>query len=78
LPAGFEGESRKHHLLSDDKIKELEKGVVVLVNIVRENVLALFTKPPTEDISIIFTPIPDPPNALQALGEDMVGSSDPA
>ncbi|KAJ5950589.1 Vacuolar protein sorting-associated protein 51 [Penicillium vulpinum] len=68
LPAGFEGESRKHHQLSDGNIKELEKGIDVLVNIIRENVVALFTEPPTEDISLLFSPIPASPSTPGSRG----------
>ncbi|KAJ6180898.1 hypothetical protein N7519_011359 [Penicillium mononematosum] len=68
LPAGFEGESRKHHRLSDDNIKELEEGIAVLVNIIRESVVALFTEPPTEDISILFSPIPASPSTPESRG----------
>ncbi|KGO68246.1 Vacuolar protein sorting-associated protein 51 [Penicillium italicum] len=68
LPAGFEGESRKHHLLSDDNIRELEKGVAVLVNIIRENVVALFTEPPSEEISLLFSPIPASPSTPESRG----------
>ncbi|KAF4769871.1 hypothetical protein N7455_006515 [Penicillium solitum] len=68
LPAGFEGESRKHHHLSDDNIKELEMGIAVLVNIIRENVVALFTEPPTEDVSLLFSPIPASPSTPESRG----------
>ncbi|OQE41296.1 hypothetical protein PENCOP_c005G06398 [Penicillium coprophilum] len=68
LPAGFEGESRKHHHLSNDNIQELEKGIDVLVNIIRENVVALFTEPPTEDISLLFSPIPASPSTPESRG----------
>lgn len=68
LPAGFEGESRKHHQLSADNVRELEKGAVHLVNLIRENVLALFTEPPTEDISNLFSPIPRSPASPGSRG----------
>ncbi|KAJ5091575.1 hypothetical protein NUU61_006445 [Penicillium alfredii] len=68
LPAGFEGESRKHHQVSSNNIKELERGVVELVNIIRENVLALFTEPPTEDISLLSSPVPPSPTSPGSRG----------
>lgn len=68
LPAGFEGESRKHQQLSRGNIQELEKGIVQLVNLIRENVLALFTEPPTEDISSLFSPVPETPTSPESRG----------
>ncbi|KAJ5578252.1 uncharacterized protein N7459_007216 [Penicillium hispanicum] len=68
LPVGFEGESRKHHRLTPGNIKELERGVVELVNIIRENVLALFNEPPTEDISLLSSPIPPSPTSPGSRG----------
>ncbi|KAJ9243953.1 hypothetical protein DTO027B5_8510 [Paecilomyces variotii] len=58
LPAGFEGESRKHHRLSPKSIQDLQDGVVELVNWIRESVLSLFVDPPTEDVSMLFSPLP--------------------
>ena len=60
LPAGFEGESRVHHRLSSDSTMSLERGVVDLINLVRESVLALFASPPTDDISLLSSPISPP------------------
>ena len=60
LPAGFEGESRVHHRLSSDSTMSLERGVVDLINLVRESVLALFAAPPTDDISLLSSPISPP------------------
>ncbi|KAI3116699.1 hypothetical protein CBS147333_323 [Penicillium roqueforti] len=68
LPVGFEGESRKHHHLSNDNIKQLEQGIDVLVNIIRENVVTLFTEPPTEDISVLFSPVPASPSTPESRG----------
>ncbi|KAL2000879.1 hypothetical protein VTN02DRAFT_2520 [Thermoascus thermophilus] len=64
LPAGFEGESRKHHRLSPERITDLQNGVVELVNLIRESVVSLFADPPIEDVSLLFSPLPPPsPNA---------------
>ncbi|KAJ5224773.1 uncharacterized protein N7469_008276 [Penicillium citrinum] len=68
LPVGFEGESRKHHRLSPENIKELEKGIVEIVNLIRQNVLSLFNEPPTEDISLLSSPIPPSPTSPASRG----------
>ncbi|GKZ32580.1 hypothetical protein AbraIFM66950_002078 [Aspergillus brasiliensis] len=57
LPAGFEGESRKHHRLSSNDARELQKGVVELLNLIRESVLSLFADPPVDDVSLLTSPI---------------------
>ncbi|KAH8698425.1 putative exocyst complex component Sec5 [Talaromyces proteolyticus] len=61
LPAGFEGESRKHHHLSSEGVRQLQEGIIGIVDLIRENVLSLFTEPPIEDISLLFSPIPPSP-----------------
>jgi exocyst complex component 2 len=58
LPTGFEGQSTKHHRLSDAGVRDLQNGVVDLVNLIRESVMSLFADPPTEDISSLFSPLP--------------------
>ncbi|PGH11534.1 hypothetical protein AJ80_07100 [Polytolypa hystricis UAMH7299] len=63
LPAGFEGESRKHHRLSIDGVGALRDGVVELVNLIRENAVSLFADPPPEDVSLLLTPTPLSPNS---------------
>lgn len=68
LPVGFEGESRKHHRLASENVKELEKVIVELVNHIRENVLALFNDPPTDDISLLSSPIPTTPTSPGSRG----------
>ncbi|KAJ5793816.1 Vacuolar protein sorting-associated protein 51 [Penicillium paradoxum] len=68
LPVGFEGESRKHHRLSTDNIKELERGVSELVNLIRENVVTLFAEPPTNDVSLLFSPVPPSPSTPESRG----------
>ncbi|KAK2787410.1 hypothetical protein FQN53_005321 [Emmonsiellopsis sp. PD_33] len=62
LPAGFEGESRKHHRLSSGGVGDLKDGVIELVNLIRESVVSIFADPPIEDISLLFSPIPTTPN----------------
>ena len=58
LPAGFEGQSRKHHRLSDAGVRDLQNGAVDLVNLIRESIFSLFANPPTDDISSLFSPLP--------------------
>jgi exocyst complex component 2 len=61
LPAGFEGESRKHHRLSNDDVVQLQDGIIELVDLIRKSVLSLFADPPIEDISLLASPIPPSP-----------------
>ncbi|KAJ5491023.1 hypothetical protein N7539_002590 [Penicillium diatomitis] len=68
LPVGFEGESRKHHRLTPANVTRLEQGVVELVTLIRENVLSLFNDPPTEDMSLLFSPIPPSPTSPASRG----------
>jgi exocyst complex component 2 len=58
LPTGFEGQSAKHHRLSDAGVRDLQNGAVDLINRIRESVMSLFADPPTEDISSLFSPLP--------------------
>ncbi|PWY77457.1 exocyst complex component Sec5 [Aspergillus heteromorphus CBS 117.55] len=69
LPAGFEGESRKHHRLSSSNVRDLQKGAVELVNLIRENVVSLFADPPGDDITLLTSPISSPsPNSPASYG----------
>ena len=61
LPVGIDDQSRKHHRISDDGIKDLRNGAIELLTILRDSMLALFQDPPIEDISSIYSPIPDTP-----------------
>lgn len=61
LPLGYNGESRGHHQLSAQVISDLEKGVVELVELIREHVYAFFAELPPEDISLLFSPLPPSP-----------------
>ncbi|KIX02074.1 uncharacterized protein Z518_08013 [Rhinocladiella mackenziei CBS 650.93] len=58
LPTGFEGESRKHHQLSDTEVNGLRSGAIELVSQLRDAVFSLFADPPLEDISALFSPAP--------------------
>jgi exocyst complex component 2 len=73
LPTGFEGESRKHHRLSDAGVKDLTNGALELAEMLREAVNTIFAEPPTEDISALFSPAsasataPNTPSAVNAF-----------
>lgn len=56
LPVGFEGESRRHHRISDVGARDLSNGAVELVGLVRDSLHTLLAESPTEDISSIFSP----------------------
>ncbi|EEH46708.1 exocyst subunit SEC5 [Paracoccidioides brasiliensis Pb18] len=62
LPAGFEGESRKHHRLSSGGVEDLKNGVIELVNLIRDSAVSIFADPPIDDISLLFSPLPATPN----------------
>ncbi|KID80739.1 Exocyst complex component 2 [Metarhizium brunneum] len=56
LPVGYNGESRSQHRLSPQAVSDLEKGMVELVELLREHVHAFFVEIPPEDISLLFSP----------------------
>ncbi|KAJ9610096.1 Exocyst complex component S5 [Knufia peltigerae] len=58
LPSGWDGESRKHHTLSESDTSALRSGLVELIGQLRDAVFSLFADPPTEDISSLFSPAP--------------------
>ncbi|KAL8990857.1 MAG: hypothetical protein Q9177_000586 [Variospora cf. flavescens] len=58
LPTGLDGQSEKHHRLSTDGIKDLQKGFVELIEILRDSVFAFFAEPPIEDVSMLYSPLP--------------------
>lgn len=60
LPAGIDGRSRVHHRLSADGSRQLQEGVIELIEILRENVFSFFADPPIEDISMLYSPVPPP------------------
>lgn len=61
LSVGIDGSSRKHHKLSREQVVELQGGAADLFGMVREQAHSLFVEPPIEDISSLFTPIPQTP-----------------
>jgi len=68
LPTGINGESRKHHRLSDSGTLDLQKGTVELVDMIRENAFSFFADPPIEDISSLFSPLPPTPKTPKSSG----------
>lgn len=82
LPTGFEGQSRKHHRLSDAGVRDLQNGAIDLINIIRETVFSLFADAPIEDISLLFSPLPPntpstPHGTVLSPGESRFGRIDP-
>jgi len=61
LPVGFDRQSQKHHRLSADGISDLQSGTRELVNLIRDSVTSFFTDPPPEDLSALYSPLPDTP-----------------
>lgn len=68
LPLGYNGESRNHHQLSTPVVRDLEKGMVELVGILRDHVHAFFVELPPEDISLLFSPLPLSPRSPASAG----------
>ena len=58
LPVGIDGQSRKHHRLSSDGIKDLQNGFIELIEMLRGDVFAFFADPPIEDVSMLYSPLP--------------------
>ncbi|KAL8665565.1 MAG: hypothetical protein Q9168_007664 [Polycauliona sp. 1 TL-2023] len=56
LPIGPDGQSRKHHRLSTEGVRELQKGVIELIDILRGSVFSFFADPPIEDVSMLYSP----------------------
>ena len=66
LPIGIDGRSRKHHRLSTDGVKDLQKGAAELVGILQENVYSFFADTPIEDISMLYSPVTPTPVTPQS------------
>ncbi|KAL9104035.1 MAG: hypothetical protein Q9163_000974 [Psora crenata] len=58
LPVGINGQSRKHHHLSADGVRDLQNGVVELIGMLQDYVFSFFADPPIEDISLLYSPSP--------------------
>lgn len=77
LPAGIDGRSRAHHRLSVDGSRQLQEGVIELIEILRENVFSFFADPPIEDISMLYSPVPPPtPNTPLSTTRSMFGRAE--
>lgn len=70
MPIGYNGESKDHHRLSQQGTIDLQKGTIELVDLIREHVLSFFAAPPIDDISLLFSPLPQSPGTpnLAAMG----------
>jgi exocyst complex component 2 len=82
LPTGFEGQSRKHHRLSEAGVKDLQNGAIDLISLIRDTVFSLFADAPIEDISLLLSPLPPstpitPLSAAISPGEARFGGIDP-
>lgn len=62
LPNGPNGQSSQHHRLSMDGVRDLRSGATELISLIRDHILSFFSEPPIEDISLLFSPLPDTPN----------------
>ncbi|KAM7204483.1 Exocyst complex component Sec5 domain containing protein [Naviculisporaceae sp. PSN 640] len=62
MPVGYNGESKDHHRLSQQGTVDLQKGTIELVDLIRGHVLDFFAAPPIEDISLLFSPLPQTPS----------------
>ncbi|KAL8858778.1 MAG: hypothetical protein Q9178_004695 [Gyalolechia marmorata] len=58
LAVGVDGQSRKHHRLSSEGVRELQKGVFELIEMLRGSVFSFFADPPIEDVSMLYSPLP--------------------
>ncbi|GAO19279.1 uncharacterized protein UV8b_04965 [Ustilaginoidea virens] len=76
LPLGHNGESKSHHQLSSQTEQDLKRGIVGLVELLREQVHAFFVELPPEDISLLFSPLPLSPNS-PAVASSVSGSLTP-
>ena len=63
LPIGLDGRSREHHRLSQQGVKTLQKGAAELISMLQDDIFAFFAEPPIEDISALYSPVPDTPNS---------------
>ncbi|TAQ90244.1 hypothetical protein B7494_g1415 [Chlorociboria aeruginascens] len=71
LPSGLNGESRKHHRLSDQGTVDLQKGTLELIDMIRESIFGFFAEPPIEDISAMFSPLPLTPKTPKPSGTQL-------
>ncbi|KUI55005.1 Exocyst complex component SEC5 [Cytospora mali] len=62
LPTGYNGESQKHHEVSAQGAADLQKGILELVDMIREHIFLFFSGPPPEDLSMLVSPMPSEPS----------------
>ncbi|KAI1855873.1 hypothetical protein JX265_012136 [Neoarthrinium moseri] len=77
LPMGYNAESREHHRLSQQGAMDLQKGIVELVDMIRQHVLEFFAGPPPEDISLLFSPLPPSPGTPMSASLTPTALRDP-
>lgn len=75
LPTGLDGSSRKHHRLSNDNVGDLDRGIIELVDMIRDSVSAFFSDPPVEDISALFSPLPSTPMSPNPMSGSLTPTS---
>lgn len=61
LPVGIDDQSRKHHRLSDEDVQFFRNCAVELVGQIRNCMVTFFQEPPVEDISALYSPLPNTP-----------------
>ncbi|KAF1811418.1 exocyst complex component Sec5 [Eremomyces bilateralis CBS 781.70] len=61
LPPGIDGHGIRHHRLSTAGVDSLRTGARELISLIRDSIHAIFSDPPTEDISLLLSPIPNSP-----------------
>ncbi|KAF2089658.1 hypothetical protein K490DRAFT_36884 [Saccharata proteae CBS 121410] len=76
LPTGIDGHSRQHHRLSNSNVQDLQRGTKELITLLREGVFSFFSEPPIEDISMLYTPIPETPVTPKTPGSTLSISLD--
>ena len=62
LPIGINGRSRRHHRLSQYLIRNLQDDLVVFIDQIRSSIFSFFADPPMEDISMLYSPLPETPS----------------
>ncbi|KAL2206423.1 hypothetical protein CC79DRAFT_1358313 [Sarocladium strictum] len=75
LPVGYKGESKHHHELSPKVIADLKKGAVDLVEMMHEHLYEFFAGPPPEDVSLLFSPLPQSPGTPASASGPYSGSA---
>ncbi|KKA29917.1 hypothetical protein TD95_001481 [Thielaviopsis punctulata] len=68
LPLGFQRESAGHHRLTPEATIKLQKGVVELVESLRDHMFSFFAGLPPDDISLLFSPVPPSPAVSNSKG----------